>query len=94
MDPSVLQEKLGLSGTTLLSLRKDGTLIQGIHYSEINCRLLLYNLPLMIDWLVNRQDPQAHQRAIETFQAGLLSNQPKPRGRHKISRKGKAVPPD
>jgi hypothetical protein len=36
VDPSVLQEKLGLSNSTLLSLRKDGTLIQGIHFSEIN----------------------------------------------------------
>ncbi|MDX2273561.1 MAG: hypothetical protein NW237_16645 [Cyanobacteriota bacterium] len=81
VDPGAIQEKLGLSASTLLSLRKDGTLIQGIHFSEINSRLILFNLPLMIDWVVNRHDPIAHHRAIERFQSGLLSNQSKSRGR-------------
>ncbi|MDX2271420.1 MAG: hypothetical protein NW237_05650 [Cyanobacteriota bacterium] len=68
VDPGLLQEKLGLSTKTLLPLRRDGTLIQGIHFSEVNSRLILYNLPLMIDWLANRHDPIAHRRAIENFQ--------------------------
>ncbi|MFM7447652.1 MAG: hypothetical protein ACKO24_03510 [Leptolyngbyaceae cyanobacterium] len=80
VDPALLQEKLGLSTKTLQSLRREGSLIQGIHYSEVNSRLILYNLPLMIDWVVNRHDPEAHLRAIENFQASLLSNQAKPKG--------------
>ena len=81
---AVVTKKLGLSSHTLQSLRKDGSLIQGIHFTEINSRLLLYNLPLLIDWLVNKDDPHAHTRAIENFQAGLLSNQSKSRSRQKI----------
>jgi hypothetical protein len=80
VDSAMLQEKLGLSTKTLQSLRREGTLIQGIHYSEVNSRLILYNLPLMIDWVVNRHDLEAHLRAIENFQASLLSNQVKPKG--------------
>jgi hypothetical protein len=82
-DPSVIQEKLGLSAQTLKGLRKDGALIQGIHFVEVNPRLILYNLPLLMDWVVNRDDPQTHMRAIENFQACLLSNQRKGRGRPK-----------
>ncbi len=78
-DPSVIQEKLGLSAHTLSNFRKDGSFIQGIHYVEVNSRLILYNLPLIIDWLVNRHDPATHQVAISHFQAGLMSNQPRNR---------------
>ncbi|GAB4218195.1 MAG: hypothetical protein OHK0012_25990 [Synechococcales cyanobacterium] len=81
VDPHSLQEKLGLTANTLQTLRKEGSLLQGIHYTEVNSRLILYNLPLMIDWLVNRHDPEAHLRAIEQFQYSLLSNHPRRRGR-------------
>lgn len=74
VDPSVIEEKLGLSVRTLQNLRRDESLIRGIHFVEVNCRVILYNLPLMIDWLANRHDPQAHLKAIENFQAELLSN--------------------
>ncbi|GAB4216303.1 MAG: hypothetical protein OHK0012_18290 [Synechococcales cyanobacterium] len=77
VDQSTIQTKLGLSAKTLQTLRREGTLIQGLHYSEINSRLILYNLPLMIDWIVNRQDPQSHLRAVDAFLSGLLSNQKK-----------------
>jgi hypothetical protein len=73
-EPLIIQEKLGLSSRTLQSLRREGSLIQGIHYSEVNSRLIVYNLPLMIDWVANRHDPKAHMRAIELFQRSLLSN--------------------
>lgn len=88
-DPSVIQEKLGLSAHTLNTLRKDGSFIQGIHYVEVNSRLILYNLPILIDWLVNRHDPNAHFAAIQQFQSVLLSNQPKPRGRRRSSEKSR-----
>ena len=86
VDANEIQEKLGLSGNTLQTLRREGTLIQGLHFSEINSRLILYNLPLMIDWVANRHDPAAHLLAIEHFQANLLSNRPRPRGRKKTMR--------
>jgi hypothetical protein len=81
VDPNSIQEKLGLTPHTLQTLRKEGSLLQGVHFTEVNSRLILYNLPLMIDWLVNRQDPEAHLRAIEQFQYSLLSNQNRKRGR-------------
>jgi tRNA(His) 5'-end guanylyltransferase len=73
---------LNLSGTTLKRYRLQGLLIEGIHWVRINSRCIRYNLDLIQDWLHNRQDPIAHQRAIENYQASLLSNQKKPRGKN------------
>ncbi len=81
VEAGVIKNKLGLSSKTLQILRRERAILQGIHYTTVNGRLLLYNLPLMLDWLANRHDPDAHLRAIENFQASLLSNKPKPKGR-------------
>jgi tRNA(His) 5'-end guanylyltransferase len=54
-----------------------GLLIEGIHWVRMNSRCIRYNLELIKDWLHNRHDPAAHQRAIEIYQASLLSNQRK-----------------
>ncbi len=72
---------LNLSGTTLKRYRLQGLLIEGIHWVRINSRCIRYNLDLIQDWLHNRHDPIAHQRAIENYQANLLSNQKKTRGK-------------
>ena len=69
---------LKLSGTTLKRYRLQGLLIEGIHWVRINSRCTRYNLELIQDWVHNRHDPAAHQRAIEVYQASLLSNQKKP----------------
>ncbi|GFE70049.1 hypothetical protein [Chroococcus sp. FPU101] len=37
----------------------------------------LFNLQLIQDWLVNKSDPTAHQRAIDNYLANLPSNQNK-----------------
>jgi hypothetical protein len=71
---------LKLSGTTLKRYRLQGLLIEGIHWVRLNSRCIRYNLDLIQDWLQNRHDPIAHQRAIEVYQASLLSNQKKPAG--------------
>ena len=68
---------LNLSSTTLKKYRLQGLLIEGIHWVRINSRCIRYNLELIQDWLHNRHDPAAHQRAIEIYQASLLSNQRK-----------------
>jgi tRNA(His) 5'-end guanylyltransferase len=72
---------LKLSGTTLKRYRLQGLLIEGIHWVRINSRCIRYNLDLIQDWLHNRHDPIAHQRAIESYQTSLLSNQKKNRGK-------------
>lgn len=70
-------QSLKLSGTTLRRYRVQGLLIEGVHWVRVNSRCIRYNLELIKDWLHNRHDPVAHQRAIEIYQASLLSNQRK-----------------
>jgi hypothetical protein len=50
----------------------------GIHYFK-PVQKILYNRELIEDWLVNRRDYPAHLRAMEAYQASLLSNQPRKR---------------
>ncbi len=70
-------EALGLSSETLKHYRLGGEWIEGIHWVRINSRCVRYNLELIQDWFHNRHDPAAHLRAIEFYQANLLSNQKK-----------------
>jgi tRNA(His) 5'-end guanylyltransferase len=70
-------QALKLSGTTLRRYRVQGVLIEGIHWVRVNSRCIRYNLELIQDWLHNRHDPIAHQRAIHIYQSSLLSNQKK-----------------
>lgn len=53
--------------------------VEGIHYTRPNGQEVLYNKQLLLDWLANRHDLDAHLRAVEIYQASLLSNQPKPK---------------
>jgi hypothetical protein len=64
----------GLSGDTLKKYRLSGLLCENIHWIRVNSKVVLYNVPLILDWLCNVSDPQAHQRAIEAYQGMLLSN--------------------
>lgn len=72
---------LNMSDTTLKRYRLQGLLIEGIHWIRLNSRCIRYNLDLVQDWVQNRDDPAAHQRAIEIYRSGLLSNQKKTAGR-------------
>jgi hypothetical protein len=78
---SLLSYETGLSRTTLKRYRLQGVWQEGIHWQRLNSRSVLYNKPLVMDWIANRTNPQAHQRAIENYLSSLLSNQPKKRGR-------------
>ena len=64
----------GLSGDTLKKYRLSGLLIEDIHWIRVNSKVVLYNVPLVMDWLHNISDPTAHLRAIEVYQSMLLSN--------------------
>ena len=68
-------ECLSLSSSTLKKYRLQGDWIECIHWVWINSRCIRYNLELIQDWLHNRTNQSAHLRAIETYQASLLSNQ-------------------
>lgn len=74
---------LGISPETLkrYRLQKNSPLIPGIHYFVWNSRTIRYNLDLIADWGLHRNDPIAHQQAIEQFLASLPVNQSKKRGR-------------
>lgn len=41
--------------------------IEGIHFVRLNASNVRYNLTLLKDWMMNRHDPNAHQRAIEIY---------------------------
>jgi hypothetical protein len=79
--PEKLVEATGLSVSTFKRYRLTGIWIEGIHWYRINSRLVLYNLPLISDWVANRMSPRAHERAVENYLRSLPSNQPKKRGR-------------
>lgn len=70
-------EFLGCSADSLERLREDSESgwIQGIHWQKLPRIGVRYNAKLLEDWFANAHDKAAHQRAIENFQAGLLSNQ-------------------
>ncbi len=53
--------------------------IEGCHWTRISNQKVLYNQELLQDWLANRNDIDAHLRAIELFQASLPSNQKRSR---------------
>jgi hypothetical protein len=72
---------LNLSSATLKKYRKQGDWIEGIHWVRLNTRCIRYNLGLLQDWLHNRENPIAHVRAIENYQASLLSEQPRRKSR-------------
>jgi len=68
-------EILGFSSPeSLKRYRRDGRLVKNIHWFSINSRRIVYNEDLLIDWVANQSDPEAHQRAIEGYLASLPSN--------------------
>jgi predicted site-specific integrase-resolvase len=80
-----ISQRLGISAGTLKRYRLGGRLIEGLHWVRLNSRCTRYNFELIRDWLQNRDDRAAHQRAIEVYQASLLSNQPLPSGKRRKS---------
>lgn len=80
----------GLSGDTLKKYRLQGILSEGIHWIRINSKVVRYNVPLIKDWFQNINNPQAHQQAIETYLASLLSSQEKSKKRRGCSSIGKS----
>jgi hypothetical protein len=71
----------GVSHSYLEKRRYSGELIEGIHYIRLSHRLIRYNKSMIQDWLRTQNDPAAHERTIQHFQAALPSNQPLPKGR-------------
>lgn len=74
----VLEQQSGISKHSWKRYRSSGSLPEGLYWFRLNSRVVLYCLPLVLDWLLNhKNDPIAHQPAIENFQDMLLLNQSK-----------------
>jgi hypothetical protein len=86
-----LAEKTQLCTRTFSRLRASKTWEEGIHFFKISKCLIRYNLPLIEDWIANRQHPEHHEKAIENFLASLPSSQPrnKKAGRKQPTPKGR-----
>lgn len=78
----VVHQQLGLSSDMLKDYRRRGLLIEGIHWTRINSRVILYNLTLVSDWLQNQNDLVAHQCSIDLYLSSLACNQRKSHRRH------------
>lgn len=49
--------------------------IEGVHYFGAGKGKITYNKPLIMDWLMNRNDPASHQQAIAAWNSQRLCNQ-------------------
>jgi hypothetical protein len=78
----LVHQQLGMSSDMLKDYRRRGLLIEDIHWVRLNSRVILYNLLLLADWIQHRNDPAAHQPAIDLYLSSLACNQRKPRRRH------------
>lgn len=75
-----LNQMTGLSSDSCSRRKRDGSWLQGAHYFGEGAATR-YNISLICDWLANRSNPAAHQRAIANFLASLPSNAPAKPGR-------------
>ncbi len=57
---------LGVEDSTLRRYREKHW-IEGVHWFRINSRTVRYNLDLIKNWVENRHDSAAHQRAIAQY---------------------------
>jgi hypothetical protein len=62
-----------LSPSACKMYRLKGLWVEGIHWFRLHHNSVLYNKTLIEDWIVNRSNPIAHQRAIDAYLASLPS---------------------
>lgn len=72
---SELLEYIRIGRSRVTNLMNSGDWKEGIHWVRPTGKQLLFCLPLILDWMVNHADPQAHERAIANFLKSLPSNQ-------------------
>jgi hypothetical protein len=67
--------RLGVSQDYLKTNRQSGQLRQGIHFVTLpGATKILWNIPMMRDWLANGGNSPSHQRAIEKYLKSLPSH--------------------
>lgn len=81
-DKNTVNELLGIRPGTLKTWRLGRTdtgaepvLREGIHWIRQSPRHTLYNIDLLRDFIANRANPEAHERAIAAYLESLPSSQ-------------------
>jgi phage terminase Nu1 subunit (DNA packaging protein) len=85
-----LAEEIGLSSHTFRRYRERGEWQQDVHYVKLRQNVVLYNLNLCLDWVANRNNPVAHQRAIRQYLQSLSNEETTTATRQKGQRQHKA----
>lgn len=67
-------EILQVSDRTLQRYRQNGTHQKGIHYQKMPGGGIRYINVMLQDWMMNLDDPEAHQQAIEEFRKQSAGN--------------------
>jgi hypothetical protein len=81
-DKYAAAELLGCHPDSLARSRRNANYgwIEGVHFVRLNSSSVRYNLTLLQDWLMNRHNQLAHQRAVEAYYL-VISHQKKSRKR-------------
>ena len=83
MNPELVPAKQLLSAIAIsrssLHRTRNKSWQAGIHYQRLG-RAVLYNLPLIRDWLANQHSPELHEQAIREYLESLPSSQRRRRG--------------
>jgi hypothetical protein len=66
---------LGYSPHSLKAFRKNKIWVEEIHYIRKDSRTIRYNRELCLNWLININEPNKHQQAIEEYLQYVNSNQ-------------------
>jgi hypothetical protein len=71
--------RFGISAFTLKTMRigfrqTPASLVEGVHWIRPSARKVLFNAALLEDFLINRGNPEAHDRAIAAYLASLPSS--------------------
>lgn len=66
---------VGLSESSLKKLRLSNQLVEGIHWVRYSSRCVRYNVELLKDWAMNRNNTQLHNQAIANHLSALPSYQ-------------------
>lgn len=73
-----IQHLLDYGRDAIVEWEKAGKITEGIHFVKVGSHRR-YVIELMLDRLINWDDDQAHQRAIQNWLLRLPSNQPLPK---------------
>jgi hypothetical protein len=69
-----VKEVFGISEETFRKWRRQGRLVEGADYFQHgDTGSVLYNKPMILDFLANFGNPSEHLKAVEAFRASLPS---------------------